>query len=171
MVSVSSIYSTLGNSSSLVPLAIKDIANSCGLTAASYMAGDKNEGKDRFIDEFGTQAIWLWGIPGYKLLLDFLIKHVAKFDPNIDVRILSNDKIANLAKDFAPNDEIKSGIETAIKKVLVCAQSEDKTELNKLMSQVYQLCDKAVGKGILHKNTAARKKSRLTKAVNKLTTK
>ncbi len=75
------------------------------------------------------------------------------------------------ARNTERNTAFKTSIKTAIKKVLVCAQSEDKTELNKLMSQVYQLCDKAVGKGILHKNTAARKKSRLTKAVNKLTTK
>ena len=64
------IYSKLSNNSSLVPLAVKDIANSCGLTAASYIAGDTVEGKDRFIDEFGTQAIWLWGIPAYKMLLE-----------------------------------------------------------------------------------------------------
>ena len=36
----SKIYSVLGNNSSLVPLAMKDVANSCGLTAASYLAGD-----------------------------------------------------------------------------------------------------------------------------------
>ena len=66
------------------------------------------------------------------------------------------------------NTAFKTSIKTAVKKVLACAQSEDKTELNALLSKVYQLCDKAVGKGILHRNTAARKKSRLTKAVNKL---
>lgn len=69
------------------------------------------------------------------------------------------------------NIAFKTSIKTAVKKVLACAQSEDKSELNVLLSKVYQLCDKAAGKGILHKNTAARKKSRLTKAVNKLTTK
>lgn len=69
------------------------------------------------------------------------------------------------------NTAFKTSIKTAVKKVLVCAGSEDKSELNALLSKVYQLCDKAVSKGILHKNTAARKKSRLTKAVNKLTTK
>lgn len=67
------------------------------------------------------------------------------------------------------NTAFKTSIKTAIKKVLTCAASEDKAELNSLLSNVYQLCDKAVSKGILHKNTAARKKSRLTKAVNKLT--
>ena len=69
------------------------------------------------------------------------------------------------------NTAFKTSIKTAIKKVLACAASDDKSELNALLSKVYQLCDKAAGKGILHKNTAARKKSRLTKAVNKLTTK
>ena len=75
------------------------------------------------------------------------------------------------ARNTARNTAFKTSIKTAVKKVLACAQSEDKTGLNALLSKVYQLCDKAVGKGILHKNTAARKKSRLTKAVNKLTTK
>ena len=69
------------------------------------------------------------------------------------------------------NTAFKTSIKTAIKKVLACAASDDKSELNALLSKVYQLCDKAAGKGILHKNTAARKKSRLTKAVNKLTSK
>ncbi len=67
------------------------------------------------------------------------------------------------------NLAFKTSIKTAVKKVLVCAQSEDKSELQALLSKAYQLCDKAVAKGILHKNTAARKKSRLTKAINKLT--
>ncbi len=66
------------------------------------------------------------------------------------------------------NVAFKTSIKTAIKKVLACAASEDRAQLNALLSNVYQLCDKAAGKGILHKNTAARKKSRLTKAVNKI---
>ena len=69
----SKIYSTLGNSNSLVPLAIKDVANSIGLTTASYITGDEVEGRDRFIDEFGTQAIWLFGIPGFKKILDLTL--------------------------------------------------------------------------------------------------
>ena len=71
-------------------------------------------------------------------------------------------------KNTERNVAFKTSIKTAIKKVLVCAASEDRAELNALLSKVYQLCDKAVSKGILHKNTAARKKSRLTKAVSKM---
>ena len=66
------------------------------------------------------------------------------------------------------NIAFKTSIKTAVKKVLATAASEDKSELNAQLSKVYQLCDKAVSKGILHKNTASRKKSRLTLAVNKL---
>jgi len=112
----STIYSTLGNNSSLIPLGIKDVANSCGLTTASYIAGDKVEGKDRFIDEFGTQAIWLGGIPAYKYLLDKTIFKHAKLDPKVDVRLFKDKKILALAKEFAPTEAIKQSIVEASKK-------------------------------------------------------
>jgi len=66
------------------------------------------------------------------------------------------------------NVAFKSSIKTAVKKVLELANGEDSAALNTALSKVYQLCDKAVSKGILHKNTAARKKSRLTLAIKKL---
>ena len=66
------------------------------------------------------------------------------------------------------NVAVKSEIKTAIKKALVAAQAKDSEAVSTALSAVYKLCDKAVGKGVLHKNTAARKKSRLTVAVNKL---
>ena len=66
------------------------------------------------------------------------------------------------------NVAFKSSIKTAVKKALALATEGDKDALNAAISNVYKLCDKAVSKGILHKNTAARKKSRLTVAVNKL---
>ena len=112
-ISAGAIYSVLGNNSSLIPLGIKDVANSCGLTAASYIAGDKVEGKDRFIDEFGTQAIWLGGIPTYKYLLDKFMFKPMKFDPKVDVRILKDKNILKAAKEFAPTKEIKLSIEHA----------------------------------------------------------
>lgn len=109
-ITASTIYSKLGDNSSLVPLAIKDIANSCGLTAASYMSGDNAEGKDRFIDEFGTQAIWLWGIPVYKKLLDIALFKQAKLDPEVDARILKNKDILQAAKEMAPTESIKNSL-------------------------------------------------------------
>lgn len=66
------------------------------------------------------------------------------------------------------NVAFKTSIKTAVKKALELASSEDKEALNAAISKVYQLCDKAVVKGILHKNTAARKKSRLVLAIKKV---
>ena len=66
------------------------------------------------------------------------------------------------------NVAAKSAIKTAIKKTLLAAQEKNAEAVTAALSHAYKLCDKAAGKGILHKNTAARKKSRLTVAVNKL---
>lgn len=66
------------------------------------------------------------------------------------------------------NVAFKTSVKTAVKKVLELAKGEDEQSLTEALSKVYKLCDKAVVKGILHKNTAARKKSRLTVALNKI---
>ena len=110
------IYSKLGNNNSLVPMAIKDIANSIGLTAGSYVTGDKLEGKDRFLDEFGTQAIWLFGIPAYKKLLDLTLYKALKIDPTFDVRNLakSRGKILEKSIEYA-DSSIKESLKNATK--------------------------------------------------------
>ncbi len=66
------------------------------------------------------------------------------------------------------NVAYKSKVKTAVKVVLVEAAAKNQDAVNAALSTVYKLCDQGVSKGIFHKNTAARKKSRLTKAVNKL---
>ena len=66
------------------------------------------------------------------------------------------------------NVAFKTSIKTAIKKALALAAESDKDALNAAISNVYKLCDKAVSKGVLHKNTAARKKSRLVLAIKKI---
>lgn len=110
----SAIYSKLGNNNSLVPLAIKDVANSLGLTAGSYITGDKLEGKDRFIDEFGTQGIWLFGIPAYKKLIDLTLYKLLKIDPKFDVRNLSQKRAEILEKSLEYADSsIKDSIKRA----------------------------------------------------------
>ena len=63
---INKVTSAFGDHSSLLPLFTKDVVNSAGMTAFSYDAGGKIEAKDRFIDEFGTQAIWLGGLPFFK---------------------------------------------------------------------------------------------------------
>ena len=79
-------------------------------------------------------------------------------------------RILTAERNYERNVAFKSSIKTAVKKVLVLAQAKEKDQnaINTALANAYKLCDKAVSKGILHKNTAARKKSRLTLAVNKL---
>ena len=80
----------------------------------------------------------------------------------------SKKRILVAEKNAERNVAFKSSIKTALKKALELGKGTDKEALATAVSKVYQLCDKAVVKGILHKNTAARKKSRLTIALNKL---
>ena len=111
----SQIYSTLGSNTSLVPLAIKDIANSSGLTLGSYITGKDVESKDRFIDEFGTQAIWLGGIPFFKKITDLTLYKLLGIDPKFDVRNLKNKDILAKAIEKAPTEKIRQSIIKAAK--------------------------------------------------------
>ena len=64
------------------------------------------------------------------------------------------------------NVAVRSAVKTAVKRVLD-ALTSNKDSVAALLNNAYKVIDKAVSKGVFHKNTAARKKSRLTKHVNK----
>ena len=66
------------------------------------------------------------------------------------------------------NRAAKSTMRTAIKKFDAAVASGDKAEAGTAMAQSCKLLDTVAGKGIIHKNTAARKKSRLARAYNKM---
>ena len=101
------LISTIGNPDSRVPLAIKDIINSGGITYFSYDAGGKLEGKDRFIDEFGTEIIWLCGLPFYKTIADKTIYKLRKLDPTIDVRVVNSKDHFEFAQNILKNSGYK----------------------------------------------------------------
>lgn len=66
------------------------------------------------------------------------------------------------------NKAIRSKVKTAIKKVEAAIEANDKALAGEALVNAVSEIDKAAKKGIYHKNTAARKVSRLTIAVNKL---
>lgn len=113
----SQIVSKLGSPNSRIPLAIKDICNSASCTYFSYNAGGEIEGKDRLVDEIGTGALWLFGIPAYKKLIDKTLFKGAKIDPNIDVRILKDESYLKKAIENAPTEEIKNTLKNATKNI------------------------------------------------------
>jgi small subunit ribosomal protein S20 len=69
-------------------------------------------------------------------------------------------------KRAAVNKKVKSDIEALIKKVSKAIGTKDSTKAQDWLKQTIKKIDKAVAKKIIKKNTAARKKSRLAKAVN-----
>jgi len=66
------------------------------------------------------------------------------------------------------NKKIKSDLVALIKKVNKAVEKKDKAKAQDWLKQVIKKIDKAAQKKVIKKNTAARKKSRLSKAVNTL---
>jgi small subunit ribosomal protein S20 len=74
-------------------------------------------------------------------------------------------------KKRAKNSQVKSSIRTASKRVQTAVESKDKEGSTILFKKLTKNIDSAAQKGVVHKKTAARKKSRLAKKVNSLAAK
>lgn len=66
------------------------------------------------------------------------------------------------------NKKAKSSIRTAAKKVVVAVHAKDGANASEALKALIKQLDTAAGKGIVKKNAAARKKSRLQKLFNTL---
>jgi small subunit ribosomal protein S20 len=64
------------------------------------------------------------------------------------------------------NRSNRTRLRTEIKKLRAALTGDDKSALQTALSQTISTIDKSVQKGVLHKNAAARYKSRLTARVN-----
>jgi small subunit ribosomal protein S20 len=62
----------------------------------------------------------------------------------------------------------KSSMRTAVKRFLSAIENNDKEQASGLLKTATRTLDKAVTKGLIHKNAAARKKSRLTQKLQAL---
>jgi small subunit ribosomal protein S20 len=69
------------------------------------------------------------------------------------------------------NKSWRSAIRTVRNEVTDSVKVADKTKAAEALKNAYQVIDKAVSKGILHKNSAARKKSRLAHQLLKIASK
>lgn len=66
------------------------------------------------------------------------------------------------------NKNNKTEVKTAIKKMLAAIDSNNVELAKQLMPETFAIIDSAVAKGIMHKNTAANKKSGLAVRLNKI---
>ena len=77
-------------------------------------------------------------------------------------------RILVIEKKTLRNKSIRSKVKTAIKKVEIAILDGDKAASQAALNKAISEISRAQSKGVFHKNTAARKISRLTKAVNKM---
>ncbi|MBU4204926.1 30S ribosomal protein S20 [Patescibacteria group bacterium] len=74
--------------------------------------------------------------------------------------------IGRRARNIIYKDKIKN----LVKKARILVSEKKIEEVKKILPEVYQILDKAAKVGLIKKNTAARKKSRLTKLIDRNTT-
>jgi len=66
------------------------------------------------------------------------------------------------------NSSVESGVKTVLKKVETAVTSGNRDVAGKALLQAVKALNKAASKGVVHRNTASRNISRLTKKVNAL---
>jgi small subunit ribosomal protein S20 len=65
----------------------------------------------------------------------------------------------------ARNYNVRTALKKTIKDLVVLAKEGKKAEAEKILSAAYKAIDMATKRNVLHKNTAARRKSMLAKAI------
>jgi small subunit ribosomal protein S20 len=68
----------------------------------------------------------------------------------------------------AQNFSTKSAVKTASRKLTESVEAGKADDAKALLTKASSVIDKAVAKGVIHKNAAARKKSRLARKANAL---
>ena len=91
------ILSSLGNNTgSVIPIATKDLIQNQVIVAEYAKNGGKHDAFEKFIEENGTSAIWLGGLPLVKKLMDKTIYKAFNISPDVDIKKLkkgSSDSI------------------------------------------------------------------------------
>lgn len=76
-------------------------------------------------------------------------------------------RVRIIEKRTERNRQIKSTLRTAVRKFHEALTGKNMEEAQLRLHRALVIIDKAVTKGVIHKNKAARTKSRLTKFLNK----
>ncbi len=79
----------------------------------------------------------------------------------------SKKDLRRTAKRTVRNKTTKTALKTYVKKAKVAAAGEDQQSATAALSLAQKMLDKAAQRGIIHKNQAARRMSRVAKAANK----
>ena len=77
-------------------------------------------------------------------------------------------RIITNAKKAEANKSVKSSVKTAVKKVNAAVEAKDREAAAAALKAATSKIESAASKGVLKKNTASRKVSRLSVSVNKI---
>jgi small subunit ribosomal protein S20 len=77
-------------------------------------------------------------------------------------------RIRTSEKRRVRNAAVRSTVRTSLKGARTAIEGGQVDQARSTLLHTIQVLDKAVTKGVIHKNTAARKKSRLTRQLNAL---
>ena len=80
----------------------------------------------------------------------------------------SKKDVLRIKVAYEKNKADKSELKTTVKKFDAAVEGGDRTVAEAAYKLAVKAVDQAVSKGILHKNTAARKKSSMTLRLNKM---
>lgn len=78
----------------------------------------------------------------------------------------SKKDVKRSAKKAAVNKGVKTSLKTYVKKVRTAVDAGDQKAVQEALAVAAKNIDKAAQRGIIHKNQAARRKSRAAKAAN-----
>ncbi|WP_054952295.1 30S ribosomal protein S20 [Flaviflexus massiliensis] len=83
---------------------------------------------------------------------------------------IKSQKKRNLTNEKARvrNQAVKAELKTYVRKVRTLAAEGNKDEATSALAAASRKLDKAVSKGVIHRNQAANRKSKLAKAVAKI---
>lgn len=79
----------------------------------------------------------------------------------------SKKDLRRTAKRTVRNKATRTALKTFVKKVKTAATAGDQQQASTALVMAQKMLDKAAQRGIIHKNQAARRKSRAAKAANK----
>jgi small subunit ribosomal protein S20 len=79
----------------------------------------------------------------------------------------SKKDLRRIAKRRVQNQELRTSLKTYVKKVRAAITGGDSTAVTTTLTAAVKNLDKAAKRGVIHKNAAARRKSRIARAANK----
>lgn len=79
----------------------------------------------------------------------------------------SKKDIRRIAKKTVVNKSVRTSLKTYIKKVRNAVEAGDEAQIAEALRLAYKNIDKAAQRGIIHKNQAGRRKSRVAALVTK----